>query len=286
MMKSLILVFLLLWSCNAGTGSTNEKNVRYPQEIKWKTLLKGLYYAEIDNPFHSKISDNIISLVKINPACFDMDVYSCTTYDSLPRKVSEWSKQFNLNVVINAGMYSLSNGIIAQGFMKSKNTCNNVVFKEGYRALAVFNPMDTLLPLFDIVDMEQEAYDRILKQYQTAFQSIRMIDHKGKQIVWKPKRLIYSSMCVLAVDDCHQIILVFSRSPLSANQMSELLLNIPLKVQSAMYLEGGPECNLYIRTADTLILKIGSYVSTTFPTDTNSRAWHLPNVIGFKAKSP
>lgn len=286
MIKSWILVFLLLWSCNAGTSSTNEKKVRYPQEIKWKTLLKGLYYAEINNPYPSKISDNIISLVKINPALFDMDVYACTAYDSLPRKVSEWSEQYNLNVVINAGMYNIANGIIAQGYMKSKKSCNNATFKGSFNAMAVCNPIDTLLPLFDIVDIEQEAYQSFLKQYQTAFQSIRMIDHAGKQVVWKPKRLIYSSMCVLAMDDCHQIILVFSRSPLSANQMSELLLNIPLKVQSAMYLEGGPECNLYIRTADTLILKIGSYVSTTFPTDTNSRAWHLPNVIGFKAKYP
>jgi hypothetical protein len=91
-------------------------------------------------------------------------------------------------------------------------------------------------------------------------------------------------MCVLAEDVNHNIILAFSRTPLSANQMSEVLLNIPINVHSAMYLEGGPECCLYIRTPDTLISKIGSYVSLTFPTDTNTRYWHLPNIIGFKAK--
>ena len=52
----------------------------------------------------------------------------------------------------------------------------------------------------------------------------------------------------------------------------------------AIYLEGGPETSLYVCVGETVIEKLGSYVSDTYPTDANQTFWRLPNVIGIKAK--
>jgi hypothetical protein len=56
-------------------------------------------------------------------------------------------------------------------------------------------------------------------------------------------------------------------------------------LRNAIYLEGGPETSLYIKVGDTVIEKIGSYVSQTYPNDDNVEFWELPNVIGLKLKT-
>jgi hypothetical protein len=66
--------------------------------------------------------------------------------------------------------------------------------------------------------------------------------------------------------------------------MSQMLLSLPLKIYSVMYLDGGPEAVLYVSAGDTLIEKVGSWVSRTYPTDKNNYMWELPNVIGVKRK--
>jgi hypothetical protein len=111
-----------------------------------------------------------------------------------------------------------------------------------------------------------------------------MIDCNQKWVPWKPRIPISSSMSVLGTDKKGNILFVFTRSPYTANQMSQMLLSLPLKIYSVMYLDGGPEAVLYVSAGDTLIEKVGSWVSRTYPTDKNNYMWELPNVIGVKRK--
>ncbi len=284
MIKVFVLILLIFWSCNIGADDSRKK-IQYPKKVEWKELSTGLYYSEVENPYQSKISDNIITLVRINPEIIDADIYSATSYDSIKRTAMTWSEDFDLNVVINAGMYNLNNTFCAEGFLKSNNKINNPRFKDSFKMFAAFKHVKEKHKLFDIVDAENEDINNCIDNYCSVFQSIRMIDCNGQQVVWKPRRTIYSSMCVLGIDKCNQVILAFTRTPMSANQMSGLLLHLPINIKSAMYLEGGPEACLYIKTSDTVIQKNGSFVSMTFPTDTNTRYWNLPNVIGFKIKN-
>ena len=284
MLQAFIFVLILFWSCSAGIEDAKNK-INFPEKIEWKELLNGLYYCEIENPYHSKIGDNRITLVKANPEILNADIYSNTSFDSIKRTAMVWSEDFDLNLVVNAGMYNLSNTYQAEGFLKSQNKINNGRFKESFKMFAFFNPLDREhYKSFEIMDGESEPVEDFIDKYQSCFQSIRMIDCNAKQVVWKPRRIIYSSMCVLANDKNNNIIIAFTRTPLSANQMSNLLLHLPINIRSAMYLEGGPEACLYIKTPDTVISKNGSYVSLSFPTDTNTRYWNLPNVIGIKRK--
>lgn len=284
MQQVIVFVFLLFWSCSAGTEDAKTK-INFPKKIEWKELLKGLYYCEVENPYHSKISDNIITIVKANPYLLDADIYSNTSFDSIKRTAMVWSEDFDLNIVVNAGMYNLNNTYQAEGFLKSQNKTNNGRFKENFKMFAFFKPIDDIhYKPFEIIDGENESAEKFVDKYQSCFQSIRMIDCNAQQVVWKPRRLIYSSMCILANDKDNNIIIAFTRTPMSANQMSNLLLHLPFNIRSALYLEGGPEACLYIKTPDTVISKNGSYVSLTFPTDTNTRYWNLPNIIGIKKK--
>ncbi|HQI71256.1 MAG TPA: hypothetical protein PLT47_10930 [Bacteroidales bacterium] len=57
-----------------------------------------------------------------------------------------------------------------------------------------------------------------------------------------------------------------------------------LQIQTAMYLEGGPESTLYVKTKKTEIEKFGSYVSYSKPDDTNTEVRKMPNVLGIRKK--
>jgi hypothetical protein len=66
--------------------------------------------------------------------------------------------------------------------------------------------------------------------------------------------------------------------------MIEFMRSFPFRLTHAIYLEGGPETSLYITVGNTVIQKIGSYVSDTYPNDDNDHFWKLPNVIGITLK--
>lgn len=262
--------------------SSISSNYQIPTKLLWKELLPGLYYTEIHLPYNIHISDRKLTILKINPQYYESNIYASLAIDSIKRTISQWANNFNLNIAFNAGMYSLTDTYQSIGYLKSNDSIVQSVWKDNFYVLALFQPTcNSVLP-FDMIDMANESHDSVLRCYSSAVQSIRMIDCFGKQVVWKPKRLIYSSMIVLGEDVEHNAIVAFTRTPLSANQMSHLLVNLPLNIRTTMYLEGGPEACLYVSTDDTLILKNGSWVSQTFPTDTNTQYWDLPQIIGFK----
>lgn len=91
-------------------------------------------------------------------------------------------------------------------------------------------------------------------------------------------------MLVAAKDKFGRIWFVFSRSPYSHNQMISFLGKFKDELSNAIYLEGGPETSMFINIKDHKIEKVGSYVSKTFPTDSNTVFWDLPNVIGIRVK--
>jgi hypothetical protein len=278
---TLVVSLLIILGCSTPVGGEYRQNSR---QIPWVMLEKGLYYVELDAPFKSKVNDNKISIVRINPAFFSFELLMASQSDSVPRTVEEWSVENKLAAVINAGMYNTRNFITATGYMKNYDHINNNHVRKDYKSVAAFNRKNNKVPEFVIIDMEHDDWEWYQKQYFSFSQCIRMIDCNQEQVEWKPRRPISSSMVVLANDVYGNILFVFTRSPYTANQMSKMLLGFPLHVYSAMYLEGGPESSLYVNAGDTIIEKVGSWVSRGWARDDNDHFWRLPNVIGVKRK--
>jgi len=254
------------------------------KKIRWQELERGLFYVEINAPQKSKINDSKLSILKIDPKYFSFELLTASEHDSIRRTVEQWSNDFNLTAVINAGMFNLADHITSTGYLCNYSHTNNPKMRDNFRAMAMFNPKSNEFPALNIVDMEIENWEEIRQNYNSIFQCIRMIDCNQKLVLWKPRIPISSSMCVLATDIKGNILFVFSRSPYTANRMSAMLLSLPLHIYSAMYLEGGPEASLYVSGGDTIIEKVGSWVSRTYPNDKNDYFWELPNVIGVKRK--
>jgi len=89
-------------------------------------------------------------------------------------------------------------------------------------------------------------------------------------------------MTIVATDESGFVYFLFTRTPYSPNEITNFLIKSNFKINSAMYLEGGPEASFYINTPDTTFGKFGSYVSQTYPTDKNDKFRKMPNIIGLK----
>jgi len=285
--KNIIILILVTVSVLASNKKHHKTYVKpnYEKKIIWNEIERGLFYTEINAPIKSKVNDSKISVLRIDPKFYSFELLTATEHDSLRRTAEQWSNDFNLVAVINAGMFNLSDHFTGTGYLKNFSHVNNGKIRENFRAMAMFNPKSSKYPAMSIVDMELENWQTILENYNSAFQCIRMIDCNQKKVLWKPRRPISSSMCVLGTDKKGNILFVFCRSPYTANTMSDFILGLPLNVYSVMYLEGGPESSLFVNAGDTIIEKVGSWVSPGYANDDNNYFWELPNVIGVKRKS-
>ena len=92
------------------------------------------------------------------------------------------------------------------------------------------------------------------------------------------------SMVTGATDITGNIYFIFTRSPYTHQKMIDFLIQLIPDIRTTVYLEGGPEASLYVQTNDTIISKIGSYVSKTYANDNNDHFWKIPNVIGIQSR--
>ena len=68
------------------------------------------------------------------------------------------------------------------------------------------------------------------------------------------------------------------------HDLNDMLINLPINIECAQHLEGGPESSLYINLGDFELALNGSYESFFVETDNNTTFWDLPNIIGFTKK--
>src|SRR5215469_16926361 len=75
-------------------------------EHGWKALETGLDFGEFAAPNTSFVGDSIITVVRVNPAHFQLGLYSASTMTPpLPLQIDAWTKQQGLVAAINAGMF-------------------------------------------------------------------------------------------------------------------------------------------------------------------------------------
>ncbi len=274
----LFLFFLGFW-LNANCQLIDSTKIK----VNWTNLADGIDYCETDAPFKSIVNDSKLSILKISPKKVDFLLLSATEFDSVSRTAPEWADSFDLNIVINAGMYNLSKALLSKGYLQNYSHKNNPTVHPSYNTVIAFNPIDSLDPNFDIIDLTCDNWPSIKSDYNCYAQGMRMIDCNGSALGWN-KRNQSCSMLVCSIDEAGNIYFIFTRSPYTHNDMIKFLLSFPFTIKETIYMEGGPETSFYIHIGDKKIEKMGSYVSTTYANDDNTVFWKLPNVIGMKVK--
>jgi hypothetical protein len=282
-----LLLFLLVganchFTLSQNTISDTLVKIQKP-DYTFRTIGKGIEYCETDAPLKSVVNDSKITIVRIDPSLFDFEM-KLFTENGQKRTVKEWADTFDFDIVINAGMYELSDGKTSRGYLKNYQHHNNGTLRENYNSMIAFNPVDSMETPFKVLDLECENWHEVKDDYNSFAQGLRMIDCNQGLIGWN-KRKQSCSMLVTAMDPMHRVYFIFSRSPYTHNEMIQFMSAMPFELYNAIYMEGGPETSLYVKTDDITIEKMGSYVSDTYEKDTNNTFWKLPNVIGIRLKN-
>ena len=278
-------IFITFLSCLAcGFGNFCFGKDLTPDSIpRWHLLKKGLSYFEINASQRSILGDSRIFILKADPLQCRFKILSASENRGHDRPADVWAKDYNLNVVVNAGMFNMVNHRTSKGYLKISTHFNNGRLNGNYNVMMAMDPIKETDSSMVIADMTCLDWNVLRLKYRTLCQGMRMIDGTGNPMVWDKRPGQMCSMVVGATDLNGNIYFVFSRSPFTHQQMIGFLFQLIPQIRTTVYLEGGPEASLYIQTADTVISKYGSYVSKTYANDKNDHFWKIPNVIGILA---
>lgn len=251
---------------------------------KWHELQKGLSYWEPDAPEKSIVNDSKIFILKADPLFCNFRMLCSSEHRKLNRTAAIWAKDFGVNVVVNAGMFNMANKRTNKGYLKNYSHVNNSHLNDNYNVMMAMNPKSKSGVSMIIYDMTCGNWNSIRRDYDTFCQGMRMIDCNGNRMAWDKRPGQSCSMVIGATDKEGFLYFIFTRSPYTHQKMIGFLIELIPDIRTTVYLEGGPEASLYIQTADTIISKIGSYVSKTYANDNNDHFWKIPNVIGIKSR--
>ena len=241
----------------------------------WRELEQGLFFGE----FQLNDGDARLSVLRIDPAYFDFTL--CTrSQDSGPsRPLNEWGEQYNLSAAINASMY-LPDGSTSTGYMRQGDHTNNGRIVQRFGAFFVAGPDEPGLPLAAIIDRDNPLWRQQMERYSLVIQNYRMIN-ADRRILWSPGGPHYSISAV-AQDGEGQILFMHCRQPVEAYAFAQQVLHLPLNVRTVMYVEGGGQAGLLVRSAALTRELVGLSPSGLLVTG-DLRAV-LPNVLGARRK--
>jgi hypothetical protein len=246
--------------------------------------MEGMQYAEVDAPEKSVVNDSKLTILKIDTRQFEFEFLTASEHGRRMRTAPDWAKEFDQNIIVNAGMYNYNRSHSNKGYMKNYNHLNNPKKTTWNNAMLAMHPKDRQKLPFEIFDITCQDWDSIKHQYHSFCQGMRMISCTGEGMGFSKRPDQSCSMVIAATDTAKNLYFVFTRSPYTHRTMIKYMQGLPLNIRTTVYLEGGPEASLYINTSDTVIAKYGSYISNTRANDNNDHFWEIPNVIAIRKK--
>jgi hypothetical protein len=259
--------------------------------IEWTVVDTGLWLAEIDLP-KSFLNDSKATVIKINPHLYDLKLFNKNAKGEkqVNKNAEEWAKEKGLILATNAGMFDGINqeghndGETNRGLMLNYDYVNNPILNQNWymKAVLAFNPKEKNIPPVKIIDLVNENWLLYKDKYHSFIQCLRLIDAR-RQNVWFVDNKKWS-MSIVVLDSVGNLLFIFTRSPYTMYQHINNLLALPLGIQTAMYLEGGPEASLYFSHNGINLRKFGSYETGFVEADDNQSFWDLPNVLGILKK--
>jgi hypothetical protein len=273
---ALLLIFLTAFAVIAEANEPAKK-------LGWQLLDKGIELGTFQSPLPSDVGDSLIRVLRINPQYYRLQLLNTSAIpNGSPITPKQWCQQNGLTAVINASMYQ-TDYKTSVSLMRKKGHVNNPRLSKDMTILA-FDRLDSSVSEVKIIDRQCEDFDLWKKKYATLVQSIRMISCTGKN-VWKQQRRRWSTSAI-GMDAKHKVLFIHVRSLYSTHDLINILQVLPLNISRAMYTEGGPQAQLYIKVPNQEFAFVGSYEVGSSDANKGSLPWPLPNVIGISKRLP
>jgi hypothetical protein len=247
----------------------------------WRDLENGLSLATFPGTGSTLGSDTGLRILRIDPSRFELVLLNASaSADHANRTPRQWARDHGLVAVINASMFQ-SDFRTSVSLMRSRTHTNNPRLSKDNAVLA-FDPLDAGLPAVQIIDRTCQDFETIGPRYGTVVQSIRMISCR-RHNVWQPREDKWSTAAI-GTDGAGRVLFIHVRLPHSTHDLINRLLALPIDLQHAMYVEGGPQAQLYVESGDVALELVGS-PGMGFPLDDGlARPLPLPNIVGAKRR--
>ncbi len=248
--------------------------------IKWQQLDNGLELAEYVSPKKSILGNHTLTILKINPAYYNFNLFSAKQKGEQTKTAKEWAVNKDQIAVINAGMYRMDHKTNL-GYMKHYDFTNNSSENRD-NTIVAFNRKDESVPSFQIIDKTCQDWNLLKTKYNSFSQSIRMLDCNQRN-KWSQQNKKWS-MVAIGKDKDGNALFIISRSPYTVHDFIDIVLQAPLNIYNLMYLEGGPEASFYLNHPKKQLSVVGSYETGFNENDGNTAFWKIPNVITISKK--
>ena len=271
------LSIIILLSVATLTISYRVSSADSKESTVWRNLEKGLDVGIFQAPKKSALGDSLIRILRADIDYFDLRLLNASSKDQGKRRsVKNWVNKNGLVAAINASMYQ-RNMRSSVSFMKTRQHTNSTWVSKDKTILA-FDPTNKNLPSVRIIDRDCEDFNKLRKLYGTLIQSIRMVSCRGENM-WAPHKKMWSTAAI-GLDNQSRIMFIHVRSPYTTHDLINMLLELPINLKQAMYVEGGADAQLYINTGKEKHEFIGSYSSGSREHDENTFSNPVPNVLG------
>jgi hypothetical protein len=249
----------------------------------WRVLEPGLELAELTAPQPADLGDSIIRVLRIDPERFDLRLLNVSASDDGRLQTArDWARSHGLVAAINASMFQTDYRSSVSLMINRSHVNNPRVSKDN--AVLAFDRRSESVPRVQIIDRQCQDFESLRKKYRVLVQSIRMVSCEGRN-VWAPQEQRWSTAAV-GMDRSGRVLMIHCRSPYPVHDLIEMLLQLPIGLRNAMYVEGGPEAQLYVRAGSFEAEYFGSFETGFFEADANRRAWPIPNVLGVERREP
>jgi hypothetical protein len=237
-------------------------------------LEPGLDLGVFDGPSPAP-GDGKVWVVRLDLSRFDLRLVNASASDARPRTVRAWTQGAGAAAGINASMFQ-ADGLTAVGLMRTRLHQNNPRRSARFKAVLAFEPLApgvAPVRIFDTACGDQEAS---LASYGSLVQSIRMVSCEGRN-VWAADPRRWSTAAV-GVDGAGRALLIHARSPWPVHDLVNALLALPIDLRQAMYAEGGPEAQLYLKAGGREVERLGVFEGTSDDRG-GGLAWEIPNAL-------
>lgn len=250
---------------------------RHATAEPWRSLEPGLELAAFPAPQKAVVGDSMVHVLRIDPERFDLRLLNASAPShGVSLSAREWCQRYNLVAAINASMYQTDHKTSISLMISRGHTNNARVSK--HQAVLAFDRLDPSVPAVQIIDREYQNLDTLRPHYGSLVQNIRMVSLNGAN-VWQPQPRRWSTAAV-GIDRQGRVLFIHVRSLYTTHDVINALLALPLDLRNAMYVEGGPEAQLFVRGRGGEQELLGIYDSGLVDPDASSVAWPIPNVIG------
>lgn len=254
----------------APAPAVEQKDVASP----WQALEPGLEYALFDGPA-ADVGDRKIAVLRIDPARFELRLLNASApNEGELRTARAWAYRAGASAAINASMFQ-EDFRSSVSLMRTRDHVNQRRLSKD-KAVLAFDPLVSGVPPVRIVDRDCEDFGQAERRYGSLVQSIRMISCDRRN-VWAPSDRRFSTAAI-GTDARGRVLFIHARSPWPVYELVKALLSLPIDVTQAMYVEGGPEAQLFARSGKHEIERVGGFEGAA-RTAENPRAWPVPNVV-------